>query len=802
MQLEDLMKTMGRQRALKAATQAAGRDARTRIPGAHRDLLQVAIPLLEEALRKELEPAAKGARKGARALEYLRLLPPDVTAFIACRTIFDQLGADQKMTACAMAVGSRLEDEVRFRRFKAQAPGLYRFMMEKLKDRTDYRYKHKVLVYTYNRADGVEPWAAWPERDKLVVGLKVLDLLARTTGLVDRITLSRRGKKSAMLVPTAQCLEALAQRTGRYLEMTPWFLPMNQPPKPWTNAYDGGYWTYESPLVKGGGMTKGRIDIEASDLTTLLEGVNAIQATAWQVNVDVLVTVEELWRQRRDLGGLAPFDPVVPPPRPAGIPEGIKQRELAEQDPEAAAELKQWKRAATAAYTAECRRSSKVIAALKILEVADLFRNEERIYFPQQVDWRGRVYPLPLFLTPQGRDLSRGLLRFADGKPVGDEGGEWLAIHGANCWGLDKAPFSERVEWVLEHEADILRIAEDPLTEVDWAEADKPFQFLAWCLEWAEFAKVGHDPEFVSHLPVAMDGSCNGLQHFSAMLRDERGGAAVNLVPAERPQDIYAQVAQVVHTKVSECDGDKIAREWLASGLIDRSIVKRQVMTLPYGATKTGMVAQLMQHLDKLADQGPLPFEDVSAAAGWLTVRIWESINEVVKASRKAMDFLQECAKVAAREKQPVRWTTPHGLVIEQRYAWRRQARIKSQMLGEIELSLRLDTAKLDARKQAAAISPNFVHSLDGAHLLLTIAAMPRGMSWAMVHDSFGTHAGDAAAMARVLRLTFVDMYARDEPLAHFRNAVAATVEGELPELPESGNLRLEEVLRSDFFFA
>src|SRR3546814_16441857 len=49
--------------------------------------------------------------------------------------------------------------------------------------------------------------------------------------------------------------------------------------------------------------------------------------------------------------------------------------------------------------------------------------------------------------------------------------------------------------------------------------------------------------DLVSRIPVALDGSCSGLQHFSAMLRDEEGGAAVNLLPAERPQDVYKRVA-------------------------------------------------------------------------------------------------------------------------------------------------------------------------------------------------------------------------------------------------------------------
>ncbi|GFH30236.1 DNA-directed RNA polymerase, partial [Haematococcus lacustris] len=39
------------------------------------------------------------------------------------------------------------------------------------------------------------------------------------------------------------------------------------------------------------------------------------------------------------------------------------------------------------------------------------------------------------------------------------------------------------------------------------------------------------------------DGSCNGLQHYAALARDSRGAAAVNLVPSDKPQDVYSAVA-------------------------------------------------------------------------------------------------------------------------------------------------------------------------------------------------------------------------------------------------------------------
>ena len=114
-------------------------------------------------------------------------------------------------------------------------------------------------------------------------------------------------------------------------------------------------------------------------------------------------------------------------------------------------------------------------------------------------------------------------------------------------------------------------------------------------MEWAGYAE--HGDEFVSRITVAMDGSCSGIQHFSAMLRDEKGGAAVNLVPQELPADVYRAVAEKVIEQANwqaengeedsikhNADGvaylnegsKTIAQQWLKFG-ITRKVTKRSV---------------------------------------------------------------------------------------------------------------------------------------------------------------------------------------------------------------------------------
>lgn len=51
-----------------------------------------------------------------------------------------------------------------------------------------------------------------------------------------------------------------------------------------------------------------------------------------------------------------------------------------------------------------------------------------------------------------------------------------------------------------------------------------------------------------------LPGSCNGLQHYAALGLDAIGGAQVNLVPSNKPQDVYTGVCDVVKQKVGSLD--------------------------------------------------------------------------------------------------------------------------------------------------------------------------------------------------------------------------------------------------------
>jgi DNA-directed RNA polymerase len=221
------------------------------------------------------------------------------------------------------------------------------------------------------------------------------------------------------------------------------------------------------------------------------------------------------------------------------------------------------------------------------------------------MDFRGRAYPCTPHLSNVGSDLCRGMLKFAEAKPLGPRGLYWLKVHLANFAGKDKVSFDARASFVDEMMDKVRESVEDPFAgEQWWMTLEDPFQGLATCYEIVDAIDSGDPESFMCSLPVHMDGSCNGLQHYAALGRDLVGGKAVNLCALDAPQDVYSGVMREVIRRVAEeasttldfdtSDVDSLNKKEkkslgnnraakLVNGLIDRGVVKRTVMTSVYG---------------------------------------------------------------------------------------------------------------------------------------------------------------------------------------------------------------------------
>jgi DNA-directed RNA polymerase len=721
----------------------------------------------------------------------LRELSPEVIAFITIKRCIMAVTKGEALTSLAMNVSRLLQNEINAARFKEQDKDNYNKTLRKLKKSSDYR--HRAAVFTFLEGVHNINTLDWDHSTRLRIGMKLIYLLVDSSDLFE---IQDRIEKKGMVkyvVPTDATKAWFSEAHRRAEILTPIYQPMVVPPKDWTNPNDGGYYTFRLTIIKS--RDKNYLhELENMDLSKVYGAINTLQKTAWRINKKVYGFLSEIWDSNGTLGGVPPRDKYPMPPKPADIDENEEAR-------------KKWRKAAAEVWDKNVALTSHIHACDTIIRTAGVYQDEQAIYFPYTMDWRGRIYAVPTLLNPQGSDLAKGVLEFSEGKPLGASGAQWLMIHVANLFGIDKVSMNERIQWVHDHIDALLDSATNPLDgQRFWCKADKPFQALAACIELAGYWEEGES--YVSHLPIALDGSCNGIQNFSAMLRDLEGGAAVNLVPSEIPNDIYQQVADVVSKKVSQDAqmGIEYAAPWV--GNVTRKVVKRPVMTLPYGATKIGMRDQIRDVLKK--EEAHLPAgTDIYHAASYLANVVYESIGEVVKAARLAMDWLQDAAKIAAQDGMPIHWITPAGLPVLQAYHVIKGVRIQTMIDGRrVQTMINQSTREISKAKMASSISPNFVHSMDASHLMLTTcAAAERGVTaFAMIHDSYATHAADTDTLAEVLRETFIFQYETNDVLEQFRtslvNQLSEDLAAQIDVIPSKGTLDLNMVKSSVYFFA
>lgn len=759
-----------------------------------------------EVIQEFVDEAYSGrASRKAEAAIYFKTheLESDILAFITVKTVLDSITQREDYAKTCKKVGTLVENEARFRSFREENPGLFYVLN---RDNGDSGNKFKTRLLKGYASKSGHDWDAWPIADRVKVGGKLVDLLIQSTGIVEIVhetkysAKGRKPKTKIFLQATEETAKWILEKHEHDELLCPIYMPTIAPPKRWTNPFNGGYWTKAlrtTTLIK----TRNRNyleDLSNQEMPEVYDSINALQESSWQINTKVYEVMEHLWNNAQECPCLPTRNPIPAPPKPADIDENEEAR-------------KKWRQETSKTHQINRSLMSRAFHIRKILVIAEKFKTEEEFYFPYCMDFRGRVYAIPMLLNPQGPDHAKSLLQFAEGKPVGEEGINWLAVHGANCYGLDKAPMDERIQWVNDNYELIHRIAQDPLANTEWMDADEPWQFLAFCFEWDVAKEEGYD--FVSHIPIALDGSCNGLQHYSAALRDNTGGAAVNLIPQEKPSDIYQAVVDAVLPQVQKdaAEGVDEAKQWIDSGLLSRKITKRPTMTMVYGATKFGMRSQVHETLKELfPDTRDMPFEsDGWPASYYMGNLIYDSLAQVVSKASEAMTWLQEVAKLAASEGLPIYWRTPVGLPVQQSYKKEKMKRINTTVAGGCRLRIRIaeETDKLDTMRQANGIAPNFVHSLDAAHMMRTInKCSDAGVThFAMIHDSYGTHAADALSMAELLRDSFIEIH-EVNVLENLKEDLEFQLNDEnvekIPALPEPGDLDLEVIRDSIYFFA
>lgn len=794
-------------------------------------IISKVLDVYSKAIKEYLDEYSKGkaVRSTMAAEAILRLGQPDVVAYISAKIILNTSLNHSPIQAIYKAVGQGLEDEFKMREFKNENAHYYKAIHEDLAKRGAKANRIKnITAGVFNKRLDFH-LDRWTITEKFQVGLVLVRLFIESTGLVEFEDVFKRNKHLKFIVPSQELVRWVEKTNAKLELMQPLFLPMICKPKEWTSVLDGGY---ISPYLKKNKLVKNNSrdylkKLETAKMPIVYEAINHLQNTEWQINNRVLEVVQQLWQEGNAIAELPDREdePLIPYP----YPDKTKDDSCSEEEIEI---IKKWKRETYEIHKRNVQKRSLRILVAQILRIAEQFKKYEKIWFPHQMDFRGRLYPIPVLLQPQGTDLSKGLLHFAVGKKVDDESIKWLQIHGANLYGYDKESFEKRIQWVLQRLPEIKSYAENPMENRGWAEADKPFQFLAWCFEYSDY--LNNPDTFITHIPIQLDGTCNGLQHYSALLKDSIGGSVVNLINTQKPNDIYEKVAEKLEEKLNAIKNEyssnnvdtnntdifgnhnwKLASYWLELG-INRKLTKRPVMVLPYGGTLLSCRGYIGEYLTdnysssfiwKYFGIGDNPTDCIFKVSTWLSKYLWESIEETLQAATAGMAYLRKVARVVTNKKQYLEWLTPAGLLVRQEYKSRKKKMIRTELYGSIiKATVNMDLDTLDTQRQLNGICPNFIHSLDAACLMLYLHKCKEHNinAFMTVHDCYGTYASDTDTSARLLREAFVEIY-RQPILENFTQDVlmlCGDIELELPEMPQEGSLDIEEVLKSNYFFS
>lgn len=783
---------------------------------------------LQRALKVELEKVDEAElkeKKDHKDMErclygpFLRLIPTDKLAavtILSVMTAFGTVGADKglPLSSAIMTLSGNVEEEALFE--VVQKDGKINFWGKSKKKGAKNGLTPEILKKALRFRGAASTQAEnetvvsalsenqWPSGMKAKVGAFLMSALIETAKIP--VTKEHPDTKEVITQMQPAFQHAHHYRLGRKIgivssnpvlvnqmkrepvhSLLAKHLPMLVEPDPWTHFNKGGFISHPAKVMRiklGDKDQRHYADaaIGKGDMEQTFRGLDVLGKTSWRINQPVFDVMLEAWNSGEPIANLAPENPKLSiPPEPEPSKDPLERRRWIR-------EVKLLENTKAGLHSQRCFQNFQ-------LEIARALRNEV-FYFPHNVDFRGRAYPIPPYLNHMGADHCRGLMTFGKGKELGESGLRWLKIHLANVFGFDKASLKEREDFTTKNLPSIYDSATNPLTgDRWWLKAEDPWQVLAACFELKNALGSPQPTKFVSRLPVHQDGTCNGLQHYAALGGDSWGAKQVNLEPGDRPADVYSAVANIVKESIAKDAEKGVPEAQILKDKITRKTVKQTVMTNVYGVTFVGARNQVRKQLVAAHDDLPnTPTMNAGVLSSYIARKIFTGLSSMFRGAHDIQYWLAECAgrismcltpeqldrleselpqgsKTKANPmtvensdhfKSSVIWTNPLHMPVVQPYRVAKSKMVRTNMQN-LHLSEPHRSDPISKRKQLQAFPPNFIHSLDATHMILSaLQCDEMGMTFAAVHDSFWTHASDIDAMNGVLRDSFVRIHSDD----------------------------------------
>jgi hypothetical protein len=774
-------------------------------------------------------------RNGSLSLAACKALPPEVVVSLALSYTSDRIGYNTgkgKPTTVAGLAGY-LAKVISTEIMARGTEGAAKAFLERFNENS--RRKGTLPLHQVTRVHdqlvrlglhGLAPEDAQPFGQVLIAAMIENGVLEKYRPL--KLSSSKKAPPYCVRIPTPliEAMERLAEGIGAHkATCRPRIVP------PFTlercdsrYSINAGY--KHRKFLSGRARYCGVPNLSAEEAPVFFKAANRLQSVRYKVNTQLLKAILEVQQK----GGRAFDQLLLTLPRAVGEDLPSLRADACED------EILERKKAISAEYDARHAQRKAVRAAQRLLDTAIEFSDQPSLYLPVLTDFRGRLY-YRSDLAPTSGDMARGLLMFADGKPLGPKGAEALSFHLSACAGFDKEPIEFRNQWAFHNSEKICRTAEDPLNNRDWLEADKPYQYLAACFEWAGY--VEHGEQYVSGLLVGVDATCSGLQHLAAIRRDPVTAKAVNLRGGDL-SDVYVQVGDAFVEKLHEAAcGDlegttagkpKTRTEDFEEHLYKRrqamitamgvheilrndpkllrKVAKPASMTLVYGVTTRGIEQSLMPFIrDQFSECIGAPGLEDLPAVRMLAELLERAAVEVIPGAMETLKFFKDYSGNLAAQGVPLAYDTPTGFQLHQEY--RRASKDTKQVTArcastKLRIRFAVDYSdELAVGKAKNSAGANIVHSLDASHLAMTVAAFDAPV--ATIHDDFRCCPADLETLQATLREQFVKLYEGRDVMQELMDQAMSKPEVDadmLPTPPGLGEWDVSEVLDAPYCFS
>ena len=234
---------------------------------------------------------------------------------------------------------------------------------------------------------------------------------------------------------------------------------------------------------------------------------------------------------------------------------------------------------------------------------------------------------------------------------------------------------------------------------------NEPFQFIS-----IMFAKLSvmidlhQNNKAICQNPILFDASCNGIQHLSALTLDKELARNVNLYSQsknpkeELPQDFYIFVLKIIQKKLTESNILE-----LNNIILNRKMIKKSIMTIPYNISMSGVADQLMEHLEKVWELDKLLIKIPAYATmnnkeiflspkqyGELIKIIYFVLTKELPSLRALSEYFDSLIEILVNLDQPITWVTPAGLRIKYSNIKFHSVRTKTKLIKNRKIKNRI----------------------------------------------------------------------------------------------------------------